>query len=300
VDQRKEAQSAPPTVSFVIPARNEERFVGECIESLNVQEIASSFEIVVVDNGSTDATSSRAADYGVRVVFEPRPGLANARQAGLAAAKGEFLIFVDADTRLPVDWARNAVQRFEADADLVGLTTEFSFYDGRAIDNAGNFVFRNVLSPATNWVLRHTGRPEVLIGSAIAIRTTALRRANGVDLEFQFYGEDTMLACRLRSQGNVRFISDFSYFTSARRYQQRGLLSVVYRYFLVFALIHLGRITTASALASRFREADRRDSSNSQHHPLGNGSFNAGGYFGEAQIAIEEVGIPEPGLSPEV
>lgn len=247
------------SVSFVVPARNEERLIADCVDSLRSQRTRFPFEIIVVNNGSTDATAAIAAAHGARVIHEARPGLANARQAGLEAANGDFLIYVDADTRLPDHWAQDIVNLFERDDRLVAVTSDFTFYDGRPLDNLGNLVFRRVLSPVTNFVLRRTGRPEVLIGSAIAVRTDALRRVNGVDLEFQFYGEDTMLACRIHSQGDVRFVRNPQYRTSARRYQQRGLFNVVFRYFVIFALIHLGRIDAASMLARKFRDEDRKN-----------------------------------------
>jgi hypothetical protein len=76
-------------------------------------------------------------------------------------------------------------------------------------------------------------------------------------MAFQFYGEDTVLARRLHSQGKVCFSRGPAYMTSARRYQQGGMLNVVYRYFLIFAIIQAGRMETASNLARRFQVCDR-------------------------------------------
>lgn len=248
-------------VSFVIPARNEQHYIADCIESLQRQEVDFRYEIVVVDNGSTDATSRLASELGARVVSEPRAGLANARQAGLLAAQGEYLFYVDADTRLPASWAADAVGLFEADDNLAALSSGFQFYDGEMAEDVGNFVFRIVLNPAVNSLLKASGRPGVLIGSAIAVRTEALRRAGGVSSKFQFYGEDTYLAYRLHAQGEVRFVDDLLLSTSARRYRQRGLASTAFRYFSVFTLIHLGKVAAASRLAKWFQEADRQTTS---------------------------------------
>jgi glycosyltransferase involved in cell wall biosynthesis len=269
--------SFQPRVSFVIPARNEERFIGDCVDSLRSQALDVPFEIIVVDNGSTDATAVAAAKQGARVVFEARAGLAYARQAGLDAARGAFLVYVDADSRLPLNWTRDVVARFELDRRLVAVSTGFTFHDGRAIDNLGNIVFRQILAPLTSFVLRLCGHAEILIGSAIVVRTDALRKANGIDPAFQFYGEDTVLARRIQSQGKVRFLRTPTYLTSARRYQERGLLSVVYRYFVIFALIHLGRAAIAAQLARNFHERDRssRRSSIGQSPSLSAGSVSA-------------------------
>ena len=244
-------------VSFVIPARNEQHYIADCIASLQRQEVDLRYEIVVVDNGSTDATSRIASELGARVVYEPQAGLANARQAGFLTAKGEYLIYVDADSRLPAGWARDAVDLFEADDHLVALSSGFHFYDGGLAEGVGNFVFRTLLNPAVNVILKASGRPGVLIGSVIAVRAEALRRADGISSEFQFYGEDTSLAYRLHPQGEVRFVGNLLVGTSARRYQQRGVVLTALRYFSVFALIHLGKVATASRLARRFQEAER-------------------------------------------
>jgi glycosyltransferase involved in cell wall biosynthesis len=254
---RQSNGSSQPNVSFVVPARNEARLIGDCVDSLRFQSVDVPFEIIVVDNGSTDATAVTAAKHGARVVFESRAGLAYARQAGLDATRGIYIVYVDADSRLPATWTRDVIARFERDPRLVAVSTGFTFYDGRTVDNIGNVVFREILAPLTSFLLRLCGHPEVLIGSAIVVRTDALRKANGIDQAFQFYGEDTMLARRIHSRGEVRFLRNPPYQTSARRYQQRGLLSVVYRYFLIFALIHLGRVAFATRLARRFHERDR-------------------------------------------
>jgi glycosyltransferase involved in cell wall biosynthesis len=80
----------------VIPAFNAERFLGETIESIQAQDYEP-VEIVVVDDGSTDGTARVARSYGVRLVRQPNGGQAAARNAGIAAAAGELVAFLDAD-----------------------------------------------------------------------------------------------------------------------------------------------------------------------------------------------------------
>ncbi|MCA9876335.1 MAG: glycosyltransferase, partial [Thermomicrobiales bacterium] len=214
-------------------------------------------EVIVVDNGSTDATAAIAAARGAHVVHEPRPGLAHARQAGLSVARAPILVFVDADTIVPFDWVSRALEQFRRNPGLVAFSPAFGFHDGRIVDNAGNTVFRWLLCPLTNAALLALGRPGILIGSTIALRTEALRAAGGVDQGFQFYGEDTMIARRLGRYGQVRFVSQPALHTSARRYQERGLINVVYRYFVIFLLIQLGRLAMAGRLAQTFADCDR-------------------------------------------
>ncbi len=94
----------PVSVSVVIPAYNEEKVIEETlrtvIHSLDaVDEWKGAYEVIVCDNNSTDRTAEIAAGFGVKVVFEPVNQIARARNAGAAAASGQWLIFIDADTR---------------------------------------------------------------------------------------------------------------------------------------------------------------------------------------------------------
>ena len=92
-----------PKFSIIIPCYNTERYVGEAIRSALAQTVAD-LEVVVVDDGSTDgswpAIAGEAGDSRVRVIRQANQGLGAARNAGLAAATGEYINFLDADDRL--------------------------------------------------------------------------------------------------------------------------------------------------------------------------------------------------------
>src|SRR6267142_1703218 len=90
-------------VSFVVPAYNEEALIGSCLAGISaeISRTGCPAEIIIVDNGSSDATRRIAlAVPGVKIVDEPRKGLVQARQAGCRAAKGEYIANIDADTIL--------------------------------------------------------------------------------------------------------------------------------------------------------------------------------------------------------
>ena len=92
-------------VSLVIPAYNEEGFIGPCLDSVLKNAPGKFKEIIVVDNASTDGTAKEASSRaGVRVVHEPLKGLTHARQKGLEASSSEYIAFIDADERIPPDW----------------------------------------------------------------------------------------------------------------------------------------------------------------------------------------------------
>lgn len=86
------------SVSVVIPAYNAQSFLADAIESARSQSIAPA-EVIVVDDGSTDATADVAARFGpaVALIRQPNAGIGAARNAGLAAATGDWLAFLDAD-----------------------------------------------------------------------------------------------------------------------------------------------------------------------------------------------------------
>lgn len=89
-----------PVVSVVMPCRNGEAYLAAAVDSVLAQTLAS-VELIVVDDGSTDATPAILAGYGarIRVLRQEGRGVSAARNAGVAAARGEFLAFLDAD-----DW----------------------------------------------------------------------------------------------------------------------------------------------------------------------------------------------------
>jgi glycosyltransferase involved in cell wall biosynthesis len=93
------ADTRHPFVSVIVAARNEAPRIDTCLDGLRAQEFPrDAFEVIVVDNASTDDTAARAAAGGARVVAEPRIGIGCARNAGVRAARGELVAFVDADS----------------------------------------------------------------------------------------------------------------------------------------------------------------------------------------------------------
>lgn len=90
-------------LSIVIPAYNEEKLLAACLRSAQAAASAcglADYEIVVCDNNSTDATPSIAHQAGAKVVFEPVNRISRSRNAGAAAAAGDWLLFIDADSYL--------------------------------------------------------------------------------------------------------------------------------------------------------------------------------------------------------
>jgi glycosyltransferase involved in cell wall biosynthesis len=91
------------------------------LQSLQKQTCTIPYEVIVVDNNSTDKTAEIAHKYGAKVVFEKTPGYAFACNAGFAAATGEIIARADADYVQPPEWLQNIWDAFEKDPKLVAL-----------------------------------------------------------------------------------------------------------------------------------------------------------------------------------
>jgi glycosyltransferase involved in cell wall biosynthesis len=94
-------------ISIIVPAYNEEKYIGATLDSIKqsqrflLHETGLSTELIVVDNDSTDSTARIALSLNAKVVQEPTHNIAKVRNAGAKAARGDVLVFVDADTTVP-------------------------------------------------------------------------------------------------------------------------------------------------------------------------------------------------------
>ena len=86
-----------PKISVIVPAKNEEKYIMNVFEGLGAQTFKD-FEIIVVDGGSSDRTVSIAKRYG-KVIIDKRKGIGTARNTGVKHARGDILVFLDADTK---------------------------------------------------------------------------------------------------------------------------------------------------------------------------------------------------------
>lgn len=245
--------SKKPKVSIVIPARNEEKHIYGCVASVKRQVTDLPYEIIVVDNASTDTTAKIATNSGAKVVFEKHKGLSFARQRGLDSAKGEFIVYLDADTRLPEDWISYMIGYLEKHPQLVGISCNFYFYDGEPMNGVGVFLFKQVIIPFVSILLRIFKGTDIIFGWAIVVRAEALRKAGGINKNFIFYGEDTGIAYRLRSQGKVKFLRNKYVLVSARRYQQKGIKKFSWIFdWTIFVLMFLGMYKEAERLSKAY------------------------------------------------
>src|SRR3989344_7027794 len=115
-------------ISVVIPAYNEEKHIGSCLEHFLKQEEKAD-EIIVVDNNSTDNTAKIANKYGAVVVREVKQGMIHARNTGFNSATFEIIARTDADTYVPKNWIKLIKDNYAKNKNLAGLSGPASFYD---------------------------------------------------------------------------------------------------------------------------------------------------------------------------
>jgi glycosyltransferase involved in cell wall biosynthesis len=108
------------TVSVIIPTKNEERVINECLSFVFAQSLQP-LEVIIVDGLSTDGTLRIAQQFPVKIITEKEPtSLPNARNLGIEKAKGDVILIMDADVILEENCIENAVKRFE-DASIVAI-----------------------------------------------------------------------------------------------------------------------------------------------------------------------------------
>lgn len=180
-------------ISFIVPAYNEEGLIGRTLEALNRAglSVGESFEIVVADDASSDRTAEIAETHGARVVRVNLRQIAATRNAGARQAKGDKLIFVDADTVVNNEVVRAAVEAMDRGAAGGGSAVSF---DGRLPRYA------ELLSPCMVRLFRATG---FACGCFLFCTRRAYEAAGGFD-ETLFASEEIAMSRALKRHG--RFV----------------------------------------------------------------------------------------------
>jgi len=120
-------KSDTPLISIIIPAYNEEENILKTLYSLSLTSSKYSIEVIVVNNNSADATEQLATACNVTCVNELKQGITNARNGGLAIAKGTYVINADADTIYPETWIDDMVNPLISDSSICLTYGKFSF-----------------------------------------------------------------------------------------------------------------------------------------------------------------------------
>jgi len=218
-------------LSIIIPAYNEEKYIGQCLESLINETKGNTFveEIIVINNASTDRTREVALSYGVRVVDEPNKGLTKARQRGLVEARGDLLSYIDADSKIPKGWLNKIYTAFTTRPNLVGFSGPYRYYDGSLFLRFILNLIWYISAPITYLIVGY-----MILGGNFVAKKSALIAMGGFDTTIEFYGEDTNIAWRLNKQGKVLFKMNFYVYSSSRRFSSIGIVKTTVLYALNF------------------------------------------------------------------
>ena len=221
---------APQRVSVIVPARNEERRISACIESILRQDIRA--EIIVVDGGSSDGTLEKVREYPMAKILHSAPGRGVQVAAGSKCATGDLIMVLHADSRLTPGAVRKVFEALHRCPDAAGGAMEARY-------DSSSLRFR-VTAPLNNLRARLLG---IAFGDqAQFYRTSAVPQGFP---EFRLM-EDIELSLRLKERGATLFIPR-GVVSSTRRWNAVGfaknifmvsLLTVVFLFLRGFRLIH--------------------------------------------------------------
>jgi len=200
-------------ISVVIPAYNEEQNIKRCLEGFVHQKTTQEFEVILVDNNSTDRTVEVGREFEkkipLRIIEEKEKGRGHARAAGFKAAKGDIILSTDADAIVPSTWIEDMAQAFE-DPTVAAVTGT-----GKMIDASG---FKNTLATFTLPLAMHLyallHRHHWLSGFNFGIRKDIYEKSGGFKAINGL--EDIDLGFRVRKIGKIRYKPIWVYMSGRR------------------------------------------------------------------------------------
>lgn len=218
-----------PKVSIVIPAYNEEQYLGETLESLANQKTEINFEVIIVDNNSTDKTAKIAESFqnklNLRVVLEKRQSRGAARARGFQEAQAPIIVSTDADCTVYPDWVDTLTKAIGDQ--VVAVTTSAKIEDCSFLTR----ILFNIIQPVITVAYRLMFGHYWLAGFSFAILKSIYQQSGGFDPNLQAL-EDTDLAFKVSKLGKIKFIPKPVTF-SGRRFKI-GLIHGLYQYARTF------------------------------------------------------------------
>jgi glycosyltransferase involved in cell wall biosynthesis len=183
-------------ISIIIPAFNEEKLITASLRSIKkaisaFEQVSWDWELIVCNNNSSDRTEQLAAAEGAKVVFEPVNQIARARNTGAAAATGDWLLFIDADSHPSADLLADVVTAIQSGKVLAGGSTVTM--DGNYPLSRPIITLWNCLSRSLSW----------MAGSFIFCEARAFREVGGFSKEL-YASEELDLSKRLKKVARER------------------------------------------------------------------------------------------------
>jgi glycosyltransferase involved in cell wall biosynthesis len=192
-----------PRFSIVIPVYNDWIPLNQCLQSLARQSNAPDFDVIVVDDGSTEIVPEyihrSGYSYAISVIPQAHTGIPAARNRGILAAKGAVLLFIDADCRLQTD----CLSRLNS---MITHSPQHDFFQLRLVGNCSSLVGRAEhlrLLTFQNYMLQPDGRIRYLNTAGFAIRSESADIETGVFNPVALRAEDTLLLANLMQNGKL-------------------------------------------------------------------------------------------------
>lgn len=210
-------------ISVVIPAYNEEKNIKRCLEAFETQQTTQQFEVILVDNNSTDRTYDIAKTFLKKIPLvilrEPTKGRGNARAAGFRIAKGEIILSTDADAIVPPDWIEKMAKAF-TDSSVAAVTGTGKMIDAGRVKN----TLATYTLPFAMHVYALFHRHYWLSGFNFGIRKEIYEKSGGFR---QINGlEDIDLGFRVYPLGKIRYKPIWVYM-SGRRFHKSVMAGFV-------------------------------------------------------------------------
>lgn len=198
------------TISVVIPTHNEEEYLPKTLASIRSQKRKAD-EVLIVDASSTDKTVSAAKKFGATVISIPHLTVSYGRQVGLEKARGEIVVFTDADAILPPQWLSEIEHMFQHN-NVVGIFGGFRVPDGPWWYR----FYINIFQPASNTLVYNILKIPFATGQSMAFYKNKALDVGGFPPDFKM-AEDIEIARRLMTVGRIIFRQDFYVWASGRR-----------------------------------------------------------------------------------
>ena len=209
-------------VSVIVCTLNEEKRIGNCLKSINLQKFSGQFEVIVADGNSEDRTVEIAKSLGARIITEKVRRISAERDAGAKQAKGKYLLFTDADAIVKENWVQENFDFFQKHPKVVGQYGSVFFSDVSGIEKKGSRILMPLFLGLMSLIGMHNP-----IGSNIAARKTEFDKINGFDTSLVTC-EDLNLFNRLKKVGKIKWNSKSQVEVSARRVKAWGYLNYIF------------------------------------------------------------------------
>ena len=205
-----------PVLSVIIPMWNEENYLRSCLQSLKNQKTSFQYEVILVDNNSSDNSLKIASKFPVSIVSEKRQGRSYSRNKGIELARGEFIVLTEADCILPSDWLQTIYSHFASHPEIIGLAGTSFFYNSSDYQK----YLLKLLIISSSLMYRFFSGNNTLRGQNSAFQKSILKKTGSFNPDYTPF-DDLEFGFRAGKFGLIDYLPDLIVKTSDRRIKKR-------------------------------------------------------------------------------